>query len=214
MREIEEAQRHLPEAKRLELAQKEFSSAAEAVSAANRAARGAGQYLTDELTDKAKALDLAQQQLGEAEAEFDRAIGEPKPVKITGIVRKKLRETFATELQDEAISTLKTGLTFRLPFVNTTEKLERVRLAVIKLAGGDLTQLRRHVEIAKVDWRDVISAAEHPEAFSIGLSNYTNLDEKVQKEIEARDRQQYVSWLGKPNSLSLWNIISKLPRKE
>ncbi|HEV8428193.1 MAG TPA: hypothetical protein VGQ41_09865 [Pyrinomonadaceae bacterium] len=64
-----------------------FTSASEALLAANRSARGAGKYLTEQLQEKAKAA-IAQQQLNEAQAKFDRAIGEPKPVEVTGIVLK------------------------------------------------------------------------------------------------------------------------------
>lgn len=37
--------------------------------------------------------------------------------------------------------------------------LERIRFAALKLSNGDLGELRRAVEIAKVDWRDVLVAA-------------------------------------------------------
>lgn len=36
---------------------------------------------------------------------------------------------------------------------------ERVRFATIKLSGGDVKELARHVERANVDWRDVLVAA-------------------------------------------------------
>jgi len=162
MRKIPEEHKHLPEAKRLEAAQAAFLSAAAALSAANHAARAAGKKVTEELLAKAAALEPAQQELKQAEAEFDRAIGEPKPVAVTGIVLEKLRETFAPELQEEAIRTIATGLTLRLPMIETLEGLDRVRLAVLKVAAGDLPELRRQVEVAKVDWRDVLIAAEQP----------------------------------------------------
>ena len=37
--------------------------------------------------------------------------------------------------------------------------LERVRFAALKLSNGDLGELRRAVEIARVDWSDVLVAA-------------------------------------------------------
>jgi hypothetical protein len=37
--------------------------------------------------------------------------------------------------------------------------LERIRFAVMKLSQGNLEALRRHVEAANKDWRDVLVAA-------------------------------------------------------
>ena len=37
----------------------------------------------------------------------------------------------------------------------------RVRMACLRLADGDLAALRRHVEIASHDFRDVLTAAEY-----------------------------------------------------
>jgi hypothetical protein len=39
------------------------------------------------------------------------------------------------------------------------EGLERIRFAVLKLSKGDVSELWRAVDIAKVDWRDVLVAA-------------------------------------------------------
>ena len=197
MRKIPEEHKHLPAAKRVEAAQAAFDAAAAALVAANRSARAAGKYMTEELQEKANAIDVVQRELQEAEAEFDRAIGEPKPVAVTGLVLQKLRETFAPQLQEEAIRALATGCTFGLPFIETAEALERVRLAVIKVADGDLSELGRQIEVAKVDWRDVINDAEYPEASSLFFMDYDNLDAKAKDEVETRDRQQYLRWLEK-----------------
>ena len=35
---------------------------------------------------------------------------------------------------------------------------ERVHLAILHLAAGDLAQFRRHLTIARTDWRDVLVA--------------------------------------------------------
>jgi hypothetical protein len=49
----------------------------------------------------------------------------------------------------------------KLPLWRGTDPqgLERVRFAALKLSNGDLGDRRRAVEIAKVDWRDVLVAA-------------------------------------------------------
>ena len=37
--------------------------------------------------------------------------------------------------------------------------IERVRFAVLKLSGGDFNALQRAIDLAKIDWRDVLVAA-------------------------------------------------------
>lgn len=49
----------------------------------------------------------------------------------------------------------------RLPFCKEYDEfeMERIRFAALKLAEGDLKKLREAIELAKVDWRDVLVAA-------------------------------------------------------
>jgi hypothetical protein len=37
--------------------------------------------------------------------------------------------------------------------------IERIRFAVLKLSAGDLKALQRAIDLAKIDWRDVLVAA-------------------------------------------------------
>jgi hypothetical protein len=48
-----------------------------------------------------------------------------------------------------------------LPFLENLDArgLERYRFAVLKLSGGDLARLRTAIELAKMDWRDLLIAA-------------------------------------------------------
>jgi hypothetical protein len=39
------------------------------------------------------------------------------------------------------------------------DSIERIRFAVLKLSGGDLNALQRAIDLAKIDWRDVLVAA-------------------------------------------------------
>lgn len=56
---------------------------------------------------------------------------------------------------------LETECAEALPFMSTgtSEDLERIRFAVLRESGGDLPRLRRAVEMAKVDWRDLLMGA-------------------------------------------------------
>ena len=49
-----------------------------------------------------------------------------------------------------------------LPFSEHSDEfqLERVRFAALKLSAGNLDGLRKAIELAKTDWRDVLVAAE------------------------------------------------------
>ena len=47
---------------------------------------------------------------------------------------------------------------------------ERVALAVLKLAGSDLGELRRCVDAARTDYRDILAWAEYPRQMRLGAS--------------------------------------------
>jgi len=53
---------------------------------------------------------------------------------------------------------------------NPPQNFERIRFAVLKLSSGDLSELRRAVEIANVDWRDVLVAAGFGNSLTAHLS--------------------------------------------
>lgn len=47
-----------------------------------------------------------------------------------------------------------------LPLVNATAAgIERIRIAALKVSGGDLNALQRAINLAKRDWRDLLMAA-------------------------------------------------------
>ena len=50
-----------------------------------------------------------------------------------------------------------------LPLIGTPAtptSLERLRFAAIRVSGGELARLREAIEIAQIDWRDLLMAAE------------------------------------------------------
>lgn len=184
-------------AKQLAQAQSEFDEAAKALVAANRSAREAGQTLSSEMQVAAERLNAAQQKLKEAKAASERAGGGPQPVELTPVVITKIRQLFPPAEQGEAIRLLERECARNLPFSEhaNPKDLERVRLAVLKLSAGDLAELRRNVELAKVDWREPIVLAEQPEAWAVGLAEYATLDDQSRAAIAERDQRQYAAWL-------------------
>ena len=70
----------------------------------------------------------------------------------------------------------------------------RVRLAVLKLASGSLERARAWMEVAKRDYRDVLSAAEYP-AYSREVFDIDVLPSQEKERIVAEDWKQYEEWL-------------------
>ena len=140
-------------------ARRQFEAAARELVEANKRARVAGKNVTDEMHSAAQRLDEAQDKLRLAESIDDRQF---EPVALTKIVLTKIERTFAPQDRQEAMSLLVNECGRNLPFKAdaTPESLEQIRLAVIKLANGDLVELQRQVQTAKIDYRDVIAAAE------------------------------------------------------
>jgi len=73
---------------------------------------------------------------------------------------------------------------------------ERVRLAALKLAGGDLGKLRTAIDRAKLDYRDVLAPAEYPRFMQQGL-RFRRLRSRDRELIYTDDWQQYERWLKK-----------------
>jgi len=71
---------------------------------------------------------------------------------------------------------------------------DRVRLAVLKLASGNIKVLRREIEVAKCDYRDVLVGAEYPGYFKRVPSSGTFPPEHEQRIIDT-DWRQYQDWL-------------------
>jgi hypothetical protein len=51
------------------------------------------------------------------------------------------------------------GSNLALSASSTPEDLERIRFAVLKLSDGDVTKLLEAIELAQIDWRDLLVAA-------------------------------------------------------
>ena len=75
-------------------------------------------------------------------------------------------------------------------------RANRVRLAVLKLAGGDFQALRREIDVAKGDYRDVLAYAEYPE-YMQKVSPSAELAEDERERIVRADWAQYRAWLNR-----------------
>jgi hypothetical protein len=75
--------------------------------------------------------------------------------------QRRLDALFAGPARDAAATLLVSQCGADLPLWHGKDPggLERIRFAALKLGNGDLGELRRAVQIARVDWRDVLVAA-------------------------------------------------------
>ncbi len=74
---------------------------------------------------------------------------------------QRLEALFGPKQRNEAQRILETQCAGNLPFHEGADMfaLERVRFAVLKLSNGNLKQLQREIDQAKLDWRDTLMAA-------------------------------------------------------
>jgi hypothetical protein len=71
----------------------------------------------------------------------------------------------------------------------------RVQLAALKLAEGDMDALRREIETAKIDYRDVLGPAEYPRySREVG---FREVPEAIRQAAIEEDWKQYEGWLRK-----------------
>ena len=73
-------------------------------------------------------------------------------------------------------------------------EVDRVRMAILKLAAGNFEELRMHLEIAKRDFRDVLSEAEYP-LYTKKWFHIDTLPADEQQRIIDADWKQYQDWL-------------------
>lgn len=72
----------------------------------------------------------------------------------------------------------------------------RVRLAVLKLAGGDLAALRREVAVACTDYRDVLAPAEY-DRYLTAVPGPETLPEAEEAAVIEADWREYQEWLNR-----------------
>ena len=70
----------------------------------------------------------------------------------------------------------------------------RVQLGILKLANGNVDELQKHIDVARVDYRDVLAPAEYPEYLKAGFQT-GELPARERKRIIENDWEQYERWL-------------------
>ncbi len=71
-----------------------------------------------------------------------------------------------------------------------------MRIAALKLAAGDIEKLRSGFQVANIDYRDVLAAAEYS-AYHTAYNQIRHLSKQDVDRIIAEDWDQYQQWLYK-----------------
>ncbi len=116
---------------------------------------------------------------------MDQPIPKVSEIDVVRIVQRDFAEKDRSEIQ-RLLSTYGTESWHREP--------DRVRLGILKLAGGDPKRVKEHLEAANCDWRDVLAGAEYPEYYQ-KLFGIHKMPKKDIEAIIARDWKQYQDWL-------------------
>ena len=103
------------------------------------------------------------------------------------MVAKKVNALFGPADREAVLGVLEEG-----------EDSPRVRMAILKLAGGSVDQVLKWVLEARTDYRDVLAAAEYPRAMRTSLDMRDILPESEHDRIRRLDRDEYLAWLGAP----------------
>jgi hypothetical protein len=105
------------------------------------------------------------------------------------ILTRKLRALFPEEQQRaEVLATLEA-----YGVEKHEQEPDRVRLAVLKLSGGDLKQIKRYTEFAKQDFRDILTWAEYPRQ----SKKWSMPDGPNKRKLVEADRAEYEDWLSR-----------------
>lgn len=78
-------------------------------------------------------------------------------VELTKATKERIEAVFSEELVDEAAELL-SGMTLGL-LGDSAAELERIRIAAIRVSGGFIDALCDAIELADVDWRDLLLSA-------------------------------------------------------
>jgi len=122
---------------------------------------------------------------------FDERMKQPTPTVSRSDVERIVRRDFPSEDFTTVMALLDTYGT-----ESYGREKDRVQLAVLKLADGSIDSLLSQIEIAKSDYRDVLSPAEYPSY------KWREKDVATLQKIYQDDWHQYSEWLHRTSNHS------------
>jgi hypothetical protein len=114
-------------------------------------------------------------------------MNQPTPTITIKDIRRIIKRDFSLSIHNEVMEVLEEYGSKSWQ----TEK-QRVRMAVLKLANGNFDELKRQVEIARCDYRDVLLNAEYP---LCAETMFKKLSDGETRDIYKKDWMQYQTWL-------------------
>jgi hypothetical protein len=114
---------------------------------------------------------------------------QPIPTVTDADVDQVVRRDFPPYLVDEVLALL-----LEYGAQSWEREAPRVRLAVLKLSGGDPDSLSLHLAVARLDYRDVLAHAEYPGYFTHVSPGRSLPKTEIQRIID-EDWKQYQDWL-------------------
>ena len=81
--------------------------------------------------------------------------------------------------------------------VESLDSQARIQLAILKLSDGNIEKLKKYIELALVDYRDVILPAECPEFCGFGFAGIGKVSDGEKEQIKKNDWEQYKKWLNR-----------------
>lgn len=152
--EIPKEHRKTPEAKELIRLDKEFSKACA------REARAMKRDLLNKDPDAFLKLSMRTQkllqQLSNAEEDYDKSTGEPRPVELADSIRNRIRDSF----EETAWGQIELNLAKTLAYMKRNGWSDpRIQESIFVVAEGDADAFARACEQARTDYRDLLLAA-------------------------------------------------------
>ncbi|MDX1430168.1 MAG: tetratricopeptide repeat protein [Rhodothermales bacterium] len=106
-------------------------------------------------------LAAVQDGVDESTRSLDRLSDAVGAAPLTPATESRLRALFDEQAASEATDLLFDRCGRNLPLMRDKQAaaIERIRIAALKVSGGDLEALRKAVDLANIDWRDLLVAA-------------------------------------------------------
>ncbi len=115
-----------------------------------------------------------------------RFTSQPTPTVTDADVRRVVKRDFSPRSFDAVLALLEQC---------RAVEAARTRLAILKLADGDMDELVYFLSVACDDYREVIMAAEYPECLSYVVSGRPK--DRTELDVWIADWEQYENWLNR-----------------
>jgi hypothetical protein len=121
---------------------------------------------------------------------MSRSTHDPVPQITRAMVKTAARRVFPDAAPTEILAVLD-----RYGVESYEQEPERVRMGALKLSGGDRAALEHYIEVAKLDFRDVLAGAEYPGFLDAGFTGVEEMRPAERRRLVEADAKQHADWL-------------------